>query len=68
MFTFDEEDSLNINTVHSIPVTSIVTQGFILGLLLLITFINDIGTDLDMHCLPFADDMELYWRIESIRI
>lgn len=50
---------------HWIKVTSGVPQGSILGPLLFILYINDIGSDLSSHTRLFADDCTIFRDISS---
>lgn len=47
-------------------VTSGVPQGSILGPLLFVVYINDIGDSLDVPFLLYADDLKIYSRVEKL--
>ena len=52
-------------TSSSVPVESGVPQGTVLGLLMFLLFINDIGEDINSTIKVFADDCLLFRTIQS---
>ena len=57
--------SVNGKESHSIPVTSGVPQGSVLGPILFIYFINDLPDVVDCSIRIFADDTKIYLPIQS---
>ena len=53
------------DTSSSAPVTSDVPQGTVLGLLLFLIYINDIGSNITSNIPLFADDYVIYRTINS---
>jgi hypothetical protein len=64
----DRYQRVMINGVASSwqPILSGVPQGSVLGPLLFLIFINDLGTDLACRLLMFADDTKLFARIQGL--
>ena len=67
-FFSNRSQIVSINGTHSStkPATSGVPQGFILGPVLFLLFINDISPDIQLNLRLFADDCVLYREIYNI--
>ena len=66
-FLRDRSQRVVVDGAHSdsIPVTSGVPQGSVLGPILFLLFINDIGEDISSHIRLFADDTIIYRAVNS---
>ena len=66
-FLRDRSQRVVVDGAHSdsIPVTSGFPEGSVLGPILFLLFINDIGEDISSHIRLFTDDMIIYRAVKS---